>query len=211
MRNISIKNEARSGYGSGPVDLGIDSEARNKPRNHDFLTLTMMELNSRRFAAVAVTTLVLISSFLFADKGYSQLPPCNPLLTCDNCLVVGIDTNHHLCDCPEGCFTWDIRNCCPSSVCSITMHTKDGKPFTTCCVVVYHPSYHQWHVTQNTPSSVTYSANTSADCLATGDFIQITTCGLDACDMLVFDWDTANNECGVNGTQGLHLRVPPCH
>lgn len=176
----------------------------------------MTRFTSPRPVATVAAALLLCSVFLFASKSFSQPPPppppCDPSLTCHNCLVVGTDPNSHLCDCPEGCKTWDIRNCCPSCVYKITMRTKNGKPFTTCCVVVDHPSYHQWTVTQDPllPDRATYEANDhSADCLSTGEFLQITTCGLSACDHLYLDWWPAESPC-TGGTQDNLIYVPPC-
>ncbi len=150
----------------------------------------MITFITRRYSALLAAAFLACAVLGFTKEGLAQPPP-----PCKTCLQAFDDKDSCLCQGPPdsiciGCHTWVLVNTCDSCLTAISINSKGGPPFTTCCVVVQEPTHETWTVDSISPGWVIYRAPTGS-CLSNSpghNQLQITTCGLTTGDHAYLSW-----------------------
>ncbi len=165
----------------------------------------MLKFISIRFAALAAA-FVLVYLLGISRNAIAQPPPP----PCASCLQAVCDRNPSLCNCDStdtACYTWALLNTCDSCIESIIVSTKNGAPFSSCCAVIENPTRSGWAANQVSPNMVDFY-DTSGNCLAAGQSLQVTTCGITPGIQIQLQWSPADSGC-VNYGQGELTLAPP--
>ncbi len=167
-----------------------------------FRSSDMKKFTSPRLAAPLAAAFLICAVAGLGNVAHAQTPPCA------SCLQPAPETNQWFCSggCP-GCYSWLLTNTCNSCITSITLNTKSNlEPFTACCAVIMDPTHETWTATQNDAYSVTFTAD-SGSCLAQGQSLQVTTCGLTTGNQVYMTWAPADPPC-TNNSQDELILVP---
>ncbi len=174
----------------------------------------MTTIKSRRYAALFAAAFLTCALLGHAKVSHAQPPPPPPTCdtcTCWNCLQpVLADTNNLCGGCGHGCITWGLENFCDSCIDTITLMTKFGDPFSTCCVAVDSASHGTWTYRPLGINEVQFTA--TSGCLNQGRVLLITTCGITPGEDIYLYWSPGqgpNPPCDtLGGHQGFQSSMP---
>ncbi len=147
-----------------------------------------------RLAALAAMALL---STLIETKAEAQ--------PCATCLSLSSAVHQAWCG-DLSCYTFVITNNCASCITSITM-SDPGNTITSGCCAIVDPTWDAWEETNNSNGSCTVDNGGSGPCIATGESVQVTLCGVSKGDNVTFNWAPSDPPCVAN-TQTEVLTLP---
>ena len=143
---------------------------------------TMTTTKTRRYAALLAAAFLVSVLVGITKESYAQ--PCKMCLQAIR--VIGPCQCQRDPDTCVGCHIWGLVNNCQSCITEITVESKDGIAFRSCCSAVDSAAVGWWRATQIDSTTVQYNAYPGT-CLSDSvghNMIQLTSCGLSTGDVV---------------------------